>query len=187
MKRSRHTDNPLPQNEFVAESKTRPMELDPVRQLAWEIASISLYFAEIHQIWASALGISYPQWRILMALTKPAKEDGVAVNIVAKMLHVEPSFVTSQSKALEKEGFLYRRPSSIDRRVVQLSLSEKTRRQLANLIGQQTTLEEFIFMDFTAAERSDFIAMLTTLKLRIGKVRHKAALDCLGVVLPSRS
>lgn len=82
----------------------------PTGQLAWEIDSISVYLEEIHQIRASARGISHPQFKILMALFK---DDGVAVNVVAKLPHVEPSFVTTQSKALKKKGLLYRRPSSI--------------------------------------------------------------------------
>ncbi|WP_430649569.1 MarR family transcriptional regulator [Bradyrhizobium murdochi] len=36
------------------------------------------------------------------------------------------SFVTTQSKLLEKKGFLRRKPSTSDARVVQMSLTDKT-------------------------------------------------------------
>lgn len=166
-------DDPDFRNERDAKSKVSPAELLATKQFAWEIGSISVYLAEIHQIWASTLGISHPQLKILMALSK---DDGLAVNVVAKMLHVEPSFVTTQSKALEKKEFLYRRPSSVDGRVVQLSLAERTHQQLESLAERQIAIDEFIFKDFAVEERSNFIAMLGILKLRIEKARQRAAL-----------
>jgi DNA-binding MarR family transcriptional regulator len=155
-----------------------------IRHFAGEIGSISVYLEEIYKIWASALGLSCPQFKILMALSKA---DGVGVNILAKMLHVEPSFVTTQSKALEKKGLLYRKPSSLDKRVVHLSLSDMTHQKLGNLAEQQMALDKFIFKDIAVEERSNFIAMLALLKVRIEKARHRAALECLAAVLPSRS
>ena len=71
---------------------------DVIRRFIWEIASISVHLEELRQFWAKALGISGPQWMILMALSDLDKEDGVPVNVVSKMLHVDPSFVTTQSK-----------------------------------------------------------------------------------------
>lgn len=180
----RRMDDPNRRNPLDADLTIRSAGQGTTRQLAWEIASINAYLEEIHQIWASALGMSYPQFRLLMALSMG---DGVAVNVVAKMLHVEPSFVTSQSKALEKRGFLHRRPSSIDRRVVQLSLSEKTYQQLGDLVEQQVALDEFIFREFAVPEKSSLISLLAVLKRRIEKVRHRVALDCLPPAIPSRS
>ena len=69
-----------------------------------------MHLEEIRQFWAKTLGISGPQWMILMAMADLDKADGVPVNVVSKLLHVDPSFVTTQSKLLEKKGFLRRRP-----------------------------------------------------------------------------
>ena len=44
--------------------------------------------------------------------------NGVPVKDVSAMLHVDPSFVTTQSKMLEKNGFMRRVPSRQDARVV---------------------------------------------------------------------
>src|ERR1700750_2731912 len=73
-----------------------------VRQFAWTVASINFYLQEIRYFWAKALGISGPQWIILMALADIDKGEGASVKAVSKMLHVDPSFVTAQSKLLEK-------------------------------------------------------------------------------------
>lgn len=177
-------DDPYCENERNTKSEISLTGQTPTKQLAWEIGSISIFLEEIHQIWASALEVSHPQLKILMALSK---DDGVAVNVVAKMLHVEPSFVTTQSKVLEKKGLLYRSRCSSDRRVVQLSLCEPTHQQVGNLAAQQLYLDDFIFKDYASEERSNFMTMLATLKVRIERARHRAALDCLVAALPSRS
>ena len=77
---------------------------DAARRFSWEIASISMHLEEIRYFWAKTLGISGPQWMILMALADLDKADGVPVNVVSKLLHVDPSFVTTQSKLLEKKA-----------------------------------------------------------------------------------
>jgi DNA-binding MarR family transcriptional regulator len=150
---------------------------DLVRHFIWEIASINVHLEELRQFWARALGISGPQWMILMALADLDKEDGVPVNVVSKMLHVDPSFVTTQSKLLEKGGFLRRRPSASDARVVQMSLTDKTHKHLAGLAEQQKSLNEFIFEEFGDRELTEFTGKLTAVKNRLEKARLKIALD----------
>ena len=150
---------------------------DLVRRFIWEIASINVHLEELRQFWARALGISGPQWMILMALADLDKQDGVPVNVVSKMLHVDPSFVTTQSKLLEKGGFLRRKASASDARVVQMSLTDKTHRHLAGLAEQQKSLNEFIFEEFDDRELMEFAGKLTALKNRLEKARLKIALD----------
>src|SRR5215813_907936 len=87
---------------------------DVIRRFIWEIAAISVHLEELRYFWAKTLGISGPQWMILMALADLDHDDGVPVNAVSKKLHVDSSFVTTQSKLLEKKGFLRRKTSSED-------------------------------------------------------------------------
>ena len=41
---------------------------DVARRFAWEIAAINVHLQEIRYFWARTLGVSGPQWMILMAL-----------------------------------------------------------------------------------------------------------------------
>ncbi|MGY4509327.1 MarR family transcriptional regulator [Bradyrhizobium sp. USDA 3650] len=116
-----------------------------VRRFTWEIRSINLCLEELRQFRGDVLGITGPQWMILMALTELDREGGVPVNVVAKLMHVEPSFVTSQSKLLEKNGFLRRKPCARDGRVVKMSLTDKTFKHLTSVAAQQEALDEFVF------------------------------------------
>ena len=125
---------------------------DLARRFAWEVASINVHLQELRHFWAKTLGISGPQWMILMALAELDKGDGVPVKVVSKMLHVDPSFVTTQSKLLEKKGFMRRKSSDDDARVVQMSLTDKSYKHIANLASQQEALNEFIFAEFSDSE-----------------------------------
>lgn len=146
---------------------------DIARQLAWEIAAIHVHLQEIRYFWAKALGVSGPQWMILMALADLDQGEGVPVKVVSKMLHVDPSFVTTQSKMLEKKGFMRRKTSEDDARVVQMSLTDKTYKHIAGLASQQEELNNFIFAEFSDRELSEFTDKLAALKDRIEKASLK--------------
>jgi DNA-binding MarR family transcriptional regulator len=155
----------------------RSKNQDVVRQFTWEIASINVYVQEIRYFWAKALGVSGPQWMILMALADLDQGDGVSVKVVSKRLHVDPSFVTTQSKMLEKKGFMRRRTSADDARIVQMSLTDKTYKYLAGLALQQQNLSEFIFEGFSDRELKEFTDKLATIKQRLEKASLKVTMD----------
>src|ERR1700753_457427 len=149
---------------------------DVARRFTWEIASISVHLEELRYFWAKALGISGPQWMILMAVAELDQSEGIPVNAVSKMLHVDSSFVTTQSKLLEKKGFMRRKPAADDARVVRMSLTDKTYKQLANLEAQQNAIHDFIFEEFGAGELATFTDKLAALKTRIEKACMKVTL-----------
>ena len=150
---------------------------DVIRQFTWEIASISAHLDELRYFWAKKLGISGPQWMIIVALAELDKGDGAPVNAVSKMLHVDSSFVTTQSKLLEKKAFIRRKQSSEDHRIVKMSLTDKTCKQLASLASQQEALNEFIFAELSAGELAELTGQLAVLQRRLEKARLKAAVD----------
>ena len=150
---------------------------DAVRRFTWAIAAIGVHLEELRYFWAKALGISGPQWMILMALADMDQDDGVPVNAVSKKLHVDSSFVTTQSKLLEKKGFLRRKTSDKDARIVQMSLTDKTYKQLAALASQQEALNEFIFSEFGEHELDDLNNKLTALQHRLEKATLKVVVD----------
>src|SRR3981189_1943895 len=82
------------ENAEPAEVSSRNREI--VRQFIWDVASINADLEEFRYFWAKVLGISGPQWMILMALASPEPAAAVSVKVVSKILHVDPSFVTTQ-------------------------------------------------------------------------------------------
>lgn len=150
---------------------------ETIRRFAWVINSVGVHLEELRYFWAKTLGISGPQWMILMALADLDQKDGVPVNVVSKKLHVDSSFVTTQSKLLEKKGFLRRKTSTEDARIVQMSLTDKTYKQLAGLAAQQETLNEFVFAELSDKQLGELIDTLSSLKTRLEKGRLKLIAD----------
>src|ERR1700738_4427289 len=150
---------------------------DIVRRFTWEIASINVHLQEIRYFWAKTLGISGPQWMILMALADLDQGEGVPVKVVGKMLHVDPSFVTTQSKMLETKGVMRRKTSEDDGRIVQMSLTDKTYKHIASWASQQEALNEFIFAEFGDRELTELTGKLALLKDRLEKACLKVARD----------
>src|ERR1700730_16592396 len=148
-----------------------------IRRFPREIASISMHLEQLCHFWAKTLGISGPQWMMIVALADLDQGEGAAVNAVSKMLHVDPSFVTTQSKLLEKKGFIRRTASSEDTRVVKMSLTDKTYKHLASLASQQESLNEFIFAEFSAGEMDELNGKLASLKNRLEADCHTVAVD----------
>lgn len=148
-----------------------------VREFVWDVISINVHLEEIRSIWARSLGITSPQWLILMAVNDLDRGKGASVRAVSNKLHVDPSFVTTQTKSLEKNGFVRRIPSEEDGRVVLMSLTDKASKQIASLYAQQANTDGFIFSDFSESELRDITDKLTLLKERMGKALLKIAAE----------
>jgi len=148
-----------------------------LREFTWAITSINVHFQQIGQFWAKALGVSGPQWMMIMAIADLDRGEGVSVKVASKMLHVDPSFVTTQSKMLEKKGLLRRRTSSDDARVVQMSLTDKAYKHIGSLVPQQEALNDFIFAELDARQLSELTKKLLQLKVRLERASVKVAVD----------
>ena len=88
---------------------------------------------EVRNYWAKVLGIRGPQWMIIVALQELDHGEGAQVMAVATMLQVNPTFVMTQSRLLERKGFVRRTAVSDDSRTVSLSLTYKAYRHVAKL------------------------------------------------------
>ncbi|HLZ01338.1 MAG TPA: MarR family transcriptional regulator [Bradyrhizobium sp.] len=141
------------------------------------IDSINVHLEELRFLWAKALGISGPRWMILMALMDLDQDDGVPVNAVSRKLHVDSSFVTTQSKLLEKKGLLRRKTSAEDARIVQMSLTDKAYKLIAGLAAQQEALNEFIFSELSDKQLGDLTDILAALQNRLEKATLKVVVD----------
>jgi len=166
-----------PAKKFAGSAAGTSRNQDAVRHFTWAIAAINVHLEELRYFWAKALGISGPQWMILMALADMDQDEGVPVNAVSKKLHVDSSFVTTQSKLLEKKGFLRRKTSAEDARIVQMSLTDKTYKHLAGLASQQEALNDFIFAELNERELDDLNSKLTALQHRLEKATLKVVVD----------
>src|SRR5690349_22952413 len=75
---------------------------DIARQFAWEIAAINVHLQEIRYFWAKALGVSGPQWMILMALADLEDRKSTRLN----SSHVEISYAVFCLKKKKKKKYI---------------------------------------------------------------------------------
>lgn len=116
-----------------------------VRDFIWNIVEIHSQLEEIHKSWAQLLGITEPQWLILMAISELDEGRGVSGIAVANKLRIHPAFVTNQTKKLEAMEFLARAPSPDDARFVQMSLTQKARTEIDKLSIKRQALNSTMF------------------------------------------
>ena len=135
-------------------------------QIIWDFVSISNHLEDIRRSWAKLFGISGSQWLILMAINDLDQGGGVSVGDVSAKIHAVSTFVTTQTKILEKLGLVIRVSSTVDARVVLMSLSPAARQQIADLSVRWEALHSFIFRDFDAKSMSDVKDKLEMLKRR---------------------
>ncbi|RZN06019.1 transcriptional regulator [Bradyrhizobium genosp. SA-3] len=118
-----------------------------VSDFIWNIVEIHSQLEEIHKSWAQMLGISEPQWLILMAVEELDDGRGVSGIAIANKLRIHPAFVTNQTKKLEKMDLLIRVTSPNDARFLQMSLTQKAQAEIMNLSIKRQALNSTIFAE----------------------------------------
>lgn len=147
-------------------------------RLEWEITSTSVRLEELRDFWAQAIKVTGPQWMIMMVLANPDdRSAGLSVGAVSRALRVDQSFVGTQSRLLEKKGFLRRESSPEDARVVNLSLTDRARKQMASLAARRSELSEFIYADLDLRELAELTKTISSIKTRLEKAILKASAD----------
>ncbi len=150
---------------------------EAIDRLTWEITAIHAHLEEIQRVWARVLGISRSQWMILMAISDLDEGSGVPVKTVAKILHVDGSFVTTQSNLLEKIKLVRRQPCRMDGRVVRLFLSDRALTLLARESERNQAVTDSVFTDFEEGELNKFVTQLTLLGQRLEKAKLRLSIE----------
>ncbi|SCB54861.1 hypothetical protein GA0061098_103139 [Bradyrhizobium shewense] len=105
-----------------------------------------------------------------MVVTYLGREKGVPVNLVSRLMHVAPSFVTTHSKLLEKNGLMRHNSSAKDARIQQMSLTAKTL-HLATLAPRQAAQDELAFDESGVDRSSERTAKPATVRHRLERAR----------------
>lgn len=137
--------------------------------MVWDISAISVYTMRIAELLGKRIGVSGPQWMILIAIEELSEGSGLSVKAVAALLHVDSSFVSVQSKVLEKRDLIRRSRCMEDRRIMLLSLTNKAISLLKSLVPTRPRLHESIRADLDRAAFLQLSNMLSDLRDRMRK------------------
>lgn len=91
-------------------------------QLCFPIYAASRLITRAYQPHLEALGITYPQYLVLMVLWET---DGLSVHDISERLILNTNTLTPLLKRMEAQGLVTRTRSSQDERVVRIQLSAK--------------------------------------------------------------
>lgn len=115
------------------------------------LMTISVRMELIRNHLAERLGVSGPQYSLLMAIGQMQGHEGISVGKVAKSLHVTSAFVASESNRLVREGWLEKAPDAYDRRSMLLRLSLRGAKRLAELGPLIRAVNDGIFGSLSSA------------------------------------
>ncbi|MGY8660771.1 MarR family winged helix-turn-helix transcriptional regulator [Bradyrhizobium sp. UFLA05-109] len=148
-----------------------------IRDFIWNVVEIHSQLEDIHKSWAELLGITEPQWLILMAIEELDEGQGVAGIDVAGKLRIHPAFVTNQTKSLEKGGLLSRATRADDARYVLMSLTAKAQAEIAKLAKRKLALNSTMFNEFDEKALADINVSLATIAKNARLASRLLAID----------
>lgn len=128
------------------------------RMLVHDLFTIAGRMNAVRDHLGRQLGITGPQYSLLVAVAQLQGTDGVSVGRVADMLRVSSAFVASQSGVLVGRSLLVKQPSSRDRRSMLLSLTPAAAVRIKSLASEIRAVNNSFF---AALDRAAFDALAT--------------------------
>lgn len=140
---------------------TRPELLDDgsdrrFRALVSDLFTVSARMEIVREHLGRRLGISGPQYSLIVAVAHLQGNHGVSVGAVAQALHVSSAFVASETGKLVRRRFLFKRTNPLDRRVVLLSIAPAGRLKLGRISHEIRAINDLFF---GALDATSFLAL----------------------------
>ena len=99
-------------------------------------------------------------------LTEICARPGISQDGLARRIYINKSNVARQAAVLEEEGFIIRKPSAVDKRVMELYPTQKALDLLPQLQEILNCWDEWITQELTGEERDQLSALRTKMKAR---------------------
>ncbi|MGH7006242.1 MAG: MarR family winged helix-turn-helix transcriptional regulator [Alphaproteobacteria bacterium] len=115
------------------------------RQLVNDLFTIAVRMDAVRERFSQLIGVSPPQYGILMTVAQLEAVGGATVRAVAEHAHVSGAFVTAEAGKLAHRGLLAKRPNPADGRSVLLSLTAKGRSALEAALPQIRAVNDVFF------------------------------------------
>jgi DNA-binding MarR family transcriptional regulator len=115
------------------------------RRMVYDLLTIADCMEAVREHLARQVGITVPQYSVLMAIAQFQGESGVSVGALAKVLHVSSAFIASETGKLARQGLVVKCENPRDRRGVLLSLTRSARRQIARLTPEIRAVNDLFF------------------------------------------
>lgn len=119
------------------------------RQMLHDLLAFSSRLQQVRGRFAAFIGLTGPQYTILIAIRQLADHDAATVGEVAAHLALTPTFVAAETKKLAAIGVIGKTPDPADLRRVRLTVSEEGERLLQELAPVQRRINDALFAPVT--------------------------------------
>ena len=119
------------------------------RAMLHNLLAFSSRLEQIRARFAAFIGLSGPQYTILITIRQLQKAGQVGVGTVAEHLALTPTFVTNETKKLVEAGVIEKVPDPNDMRRVKLTVTARGERLLRQLAPVQQEINDQLFEPVT--------------------------------------
>lgn len=126
------------------------------RQLVYDLFTIAARMNSVREHLARRMGITGPQYSVLIAVAQLQGRRGVSVGALAKVLHVSSAFIATETGKLAQSGLITKHPNPKDRRGVLLNLTRASRSLIERSSPEIRAVNDLFFGSLS---RSAFEAM----------------------------
>jgi MarR family transcriptional regulator, organic hydroperoxide resistance regulator len=133
------------------------------RRLVYDLLTIASRMSAVREHLGNRMGISAPQYSLLMAIGQFQGDRGVGVTAIAKVLHVSSAFVATETGRLAQAGLLTKRANPKDRRGVLLSLTRAGRALVERNGAEVRAINDIFFGALTPATFAAASAVMAAL------------------------
>ena len=119
------------------------------RQLIYDLSVAGSLLEVARKNLAQKLGVTPPQYNILMVIAQYQGKNGLRFTEVADHLHVTVSHVTNEVKKLEKSKWLNVVTSPIDKRARLAKINGSAETKIASLGNEQRGINNHLFRNLT--------------------------------------
>ncbi|MGD9863397.1 MAG: MarR family winged helix-turn-helix transcriptional regulator [Pseudodonghicola sp.] len=135
------------------------------RQMLHNLLAFSVRLEQIRSDFGARIGLSGPQYTILITIRQLGESGDVGVGRVADHLALTPTFVTNETKKLTRLGVIDKRPDPDDLRRVKLTVTEAGEALLRQLAPVQQQINDQLFAPIDAARFPVLQALAAELRL----------------------
>lgn len=119
------------------------------RQFLYDFSVLANQLETARSYLAAHVGVTSPQYNILMVIARRQGDDGISVSDVARFLHVSGAFVTSEVRKLEALGLVVKKPNPNDARSTLLTLSAEGETRIRDVEPERVLVNDNLFQNLS--------------------------------------
>lgn len=115
------------------------------RELVSDLFTISTRMEIVREHLSRRMGISSPQYSLMVAVAHLQGRNGISVSALAQALHVSSAFVASETGKLARRGLLFKRTNPLDARGILLSVAPAGRLAIDRISAEIRAVNDLFF------------------------------------------